>query len=149
MVDTSSLGQHSFSVAATDLTGNTVTVTVNYTVAIYGFKGFFSPIHNPPDLNVVKPGSAVPIKFSLTGNQGLLIFAADSPASRPISCDPNVPQDPVPTNTSGGSTLSYDASSDTYTYSWKTDSAWRGTCRQLVVTLRDGTPHIANFKFSN
>jgi hypothetical protein len=148
-VDTSSLGQHSFSVAATDLTGNTVTVTVNYTVAIYGFKGFFSPIHNPPDLNVVKPGSAVPIKFSLTGNQGLLIFAANSPASRPINCDPNVPQDPVPTNTSGGSTLSYDASSDTYTYSWKTDSAWRGTCRQLVVTLRDGTPHVANFKFSN
>jgi len=151
VVDTSSLGQKSFSVTATDLTGNTVTVTVHYTVAIYTFKGFFSPIHNPPDLNVVKPGSAVPIKFSLTGNQGLQIFAADSPASRPISCDPTVPQDPVAgTNTSGGSMLSYDPSSDTYTYSWKTDSAWRGTCRQLVVTLRDGTPpHVANFKFTN
>jgi len=33
-------------------------------------------------------------------------------------------------------------------YVWKTDSAWAGTCRQLLVTLNDGTQHIAYFQFT-
>ena len=48
----------------------------------------------------------------------------------------------------GGSSLSYDSGSDTYTYVWKTDKAWANTCRQLVVTLIDGTSHVANFQFT-
>ncbi|HKC63764.1 MAG TPA: PxKF domain-containing protein, partial [Pyrinomonadaceae bacterium] len=55
-------------------------------------------------------------------------------------------QDLTDTVTAGGSSLSYDASSDQYVYTWKTDSSWTG-CRQLVVTLNDGTQHVANFKF--
>jgi hypothetical protein len=151
-VDTSSLGDHQFSVTTTDLSNNRVTVTVHYTV-IYPFNGFLSPIHNPPDLNAVKPGAAIPIKFGLGGNQGLNIFVTDPPpgfpASRPINCDPKAPLDIVAgTTTSGGSTLNYDSKSGTYTYSWKTDPGWTG-CRQLIVKFRDGTTHIANFKFSN
>jgi extracellular elastinolytic metalloproteinase len=30
---------------------------------------------------------------------------------------------------------------------WKTQKAWAGTCRQLIIRLDDGTDHIANFKF--
>jgi extracellular elastinolytic metalloproteinase len=30
---------------------------------------------------------------------------------------------------------------------WKTNKAWAGTCRQLIVTLVDGTSHRADFKF--
>ena len=51
------------------------------------------------------------------------------------------------TGTAGSSTLSYDASTDTYTYVWKTEKPWAGTCRQLVVKLKDGTFHRAIFKF--
>ena len=34
-----------------------------------------------------------------------------------------------------------------YVYVWKTDKAWSGTCRQLVVKLSDNTEHRANFRF--
>ena len=33
-----------------------------------------------------------------------------------------------------------------YTYTWKTLSAWKGTCRELVVTLSDNTEHRATFQ---
>jgi len=61
------------------------------------------------------------------------------------STDPVV--DITPSDTAGNSTLTYDASSDAYQYVWKTDAAWAGTCRQLVIELNDGTDHRANFKF--
>ena len=50
------------------------------------------------------------------------------------------------TLTAGGSSLSYDAGTDTYTYVWKTSKNWSDTCRQLVVKLADGTEHVANFE---
>ena len=53
---------------------------------IHHFAGFFPPIDNPPVLNKVKAGSAVPVKFSLTGNQGLDIFAAGYPQSAQVPC---------------------------------------------------------------
>jgi hypothetical protein len=36
-----------------------------------------------------------------------------------------------------------------YTYAWKTNPAWNGTCRQLVLQLIDGTTHAANFSFTD
>jgi hypothetical protein len=39
------------------------------------------------------------------------------------------------------------SSTNRYTYVWKTDKSWSGTCRQLAVTLSDGTTHVAGFKF--
>ena len=48
----------------------------------------------------------------------------------------------------GNSGLSYDASTDTYTYVWKTDRAWAGSCRQLAIRLADYSTHYANFKFT-
>jgi hypothetical protein len=33
------------------------------------------------------------------------------------------------------------------TYVWKTDKAWAGTCRQLVIWFVDGTVARATFKF--
>ena len=88
------------------------------------------------------------MKFSLAGNQGLNIFAAGSPTSQKINCDSSDPIDLIEeTVTAGGSSLSYDASSNQYNYVWKSDKAWAGTCRQLSVKLIDGTTHVANFKF--
>jgi hypothetical protein len=114
----------------------------------YQFSGFFQPADNLPTLNVVKAGSAIPVKFSLGGDQGLNIFAAGYPVSISINCDTGAPQDVIEvTVTAGNSSLSYSAATDTYTYVWKTDKAWAGMCRQLVVRLNDGTDHVANFKF--
>jgi hypothetical protein len=36
----------------------------------YNFSGFFQPVDNLPTLNIAKAGSAIPVKFSLGGDQG-------------------------------------------------------------------------------
>ncbi|MGH2676164.1 MAG: PxKF domain-containing protein [Actinomycetota bacterium] len=115
--------------------------------ATYTFTGFFSPVNNLPTVNSVNAGRAVPVKFSLGGDQGLDIFETGYPRSQQIACDSTAPVDGIEeTVTAGGSSLSYDPASDQYTYVWKTDKAWAGTCRQLVLKLDDGSVHRANFK---
>jgi hypothetical protein len=144
--DTSTVGIKSFSVHATDRVGNSADATGTYDVA-WPFRGFLDPLSNPPVLNVVKAGQGVPVRFSLGGNRGLAIIAAGYPQSQPIACDSNAPLDTsIPATTSGGSTLTYDAATDAYTYVWKTDKSFTG-CRQLVLKLVDGSEHVANFKF--
>ncbi len=115
---------------------------------IFDFTGFFPPIDNPPIVNSVKAGGTVPVKFSLNGDQGLDIFSAGYPASNVMSCDSgSLVNDLETTDTSGNSGLSYDAASDQYIYRWKTQKAWAGSCRQLVVKLSDDIEHVALFQF--
>jgi len=114
----------------------------------FQFSGFFQPVDNLPTINVVNAGSAVPVKFSLNADQGLDIFEAGYPKSQAIACDTTSPVDVLEeTVAAGSSSLSYDASTDLYTYVWKTNKMWANTCRQLVVKLSVGSSHIANFKF--
>ncbi len=129
----------------TDAEGLTASCSFNVTV-LYNFTGFFSPINNLPTLNSANAGKNIPVKFSLSGNKGLNIFAPDNPYSVSYNCASGVQGvDIVETENPGGSTLTY--SPDTYHYNWKTEKSWEGTCRTLVVTLNDGSVHTANFKF--
>jgi hypothetical protein len=115
----------------------------------YNFTGFFQPVDNVPTFNRVKAGRAIPIKFSLSGNQGLGILATGYPVTKKIACDTSAPNDDIEqTVTAGSSSLSYDATTDQYNYILKSDSAWASTCRQLVLRLKDGTDHVANFRFN-
>jgi len=112
------------------------------------FTGFFQPIDNLPVVNIVSAGQGVALKFSLGGNKGLNIFAAGYPVSSPVTCDTSEPSDVVEeTVTAGGSSLSYSATTDQYSYVWKTDKGWKGTCRMLDIKLKDGSDHLAKFKF--
>ena len=114
----------------------------------FHFTGFFQPIENIPTTNIATAGSAIPVKFSLGGDHGLAIFAAGYPASGPVACDVNEPGSEVTeTVNAGGSSLSYDPSTDQYSYIWKTNRSWRGTCRILVVKLSDNSQHLAKFRF--
>jgi len=157
---TGTIGSKTATVAtgtAQDNVGHTsAEATCNYKV-IFNWDGFFSPIDNlDPDghyvLNSAKAGSAIPVKFSLKGDQGLNIFATATdgtkyPKSSVISCDPTADVDAIEsTVTAGQSSLQYDSTLDQYTYVWKTDKGWAGTCRQLEVKLTDGTSHKASFK---
>jgi len=147
-VDTNTVGFYTLTYTVSDPSGHTDTKVRTVQVSPYNFTGFFAPIDNPPAFNEMKAGQAAPVKFSLGGDQGLNIFAAGSPSSVQIACDNGAPILPVEqTETAGQSSLSYDATSDQYKYTWKTENAWKNTCRQLTVTLRDGTVHIAYFKF--
>jgi len=114
---------------------------------IYHWDGFFRPVDNLPTGNTAKAGSAIPVKFSLSGNQGLSIFAAGYPKPVKITCGTTDTLDDIEeTVTAGNSSLNYDAAADQYIYVWKTEKTWTG-CRQLIVKLNDGTSHEAYFTF--
>jgi hypothetical protein len=115
----------------------------------YNFTGFFQPVDNAPTLNVAKAGSAIPVKFSLGGNQGLNIFQAGYPAVATVSCNTGAASDSIETTvTAGSSSLQYDATSNQYTYVWKTASSWPNTCVRFDLGLNDGSTHsfLVQFK---
>ncbi len=142
-----SVGTTTVNCSATDSHSNTAHGSFTVTVS-YNFLGFFQPIDNLPALNRVKAGSAIPVKFSLSGNQGLNIFQQGYPGSAVTTCSALSVDDIETTLTAGGSSLSYDASTDQYIYVWKTDKAWAGSCRTLTVMFKDGTTKQANFQFT-
>jgi hypothetical protein len=114
----------------------------------YNFSGFFQPVDNTPTLNVAKAGSAIPVKFSLGGNQGLDVFAPGYPRVTTVSCGTNAPTDVIETTvTAGGSSLQYDSTANQYTYVWKTTSSWAGTCMQFDLGLNDGSAHTFLVQF--
>lgn len=141
------VGTTTVNATADDGNGHTASCSFHVTV-LYNFNGFFQPIANQPLFNVVNAGRNIPVKFSLSGNKGLNIFAPGSPSSGPVACNSSDEATVlVETETPGNSSLSYSAGSDQYHYNWKTEGAWAGTCRQLVVTLNDGSVRRANFRF--
>jgi CSLREA domain-containing protein len=111
------------------------------------YRGFLPPINNVRT-TPIHPGAGVPVQFTLGGFRGLDIFAPGSPNSVRITCPLSAGSgDVLLTDTPGNSGLSYDATTDTYTYVWKTDKAWAGTCRRLVVSFGDGSVRTADFAF--
>jgi len=129
-------------------TSKVLTVTVSGGGPVFEFTGFFPPVLNEPAFNIVKAGAAVPVKFSLAGDQGLDIFAVGSPTSSPVACAASDPVGAIEeTMTAGTSGLQYDAIEDQYVYVWKTRPAWGGSCRELTLTFRDGSVQRAQFQF--
>jgi dipeptidyl aminopeptidase/acylaminoacyl peptidase len=111
---------------------------------MYDLSGLFSPVQW--GFRTLKAGQAVPIKFSLGGDQGLDIFKDGFPRSVTMT-DCSVREatgEPVETIPAGGSSLTYDPAEDQYVYIWKTDKSWRG-CREFQLALKDGTYLTADF----
>jgi hypothetical protein len=108
-------------------------------------------LQNPPALNTRDAGSVVPVEFSLGGNLGLdVLKPSHSPSSQQISCDTGQPVQyaiTTPTSGPGDTALRYNQRQQRYTYLWETEESWAGTCRQLIVTLADGTQHRGNVRF--
>jgi hypothetical protein len=140
------LGTTTVQVTATDAAGNQAQCSFTVTVR-YNFAGFFAPVNNAPTVNAVPAGQAIPVKFSLSGNKGLNIFAAGFPGSQPMACGGGTTDDIEEAVTAGGSSLSYDATTDRYNYVWKTEKAWKGKCRKLVLKFIDGSTREALFQF--
>jgi hypothetical protein len=127
-------------------TAGTALLTVDY-----NWTGFFQPLNSDQTVcNVVKAGSAIPLKFSLHGYQGMNIFASGYPMVSTGSCA-GASLDPITdgeTVTAGNSSLNYDATADQYVYVWKTDKTWAGKAVRLTIILADGTTHYARFSFT-
>jgi hypothetical protein len=149
---TTLIGSFDFTVNAEDFLGNSSSLSHTYSV-IYDFAGFFAPVDNldeygNPILNKVKAGSAIPVKFSLAGDQGMGIFTS-GPTSVSIACEAGSATAAVEeTVSSTSSHLNYDAGEDQYVYVWKTDKGWSNSCRRFTFTLQDGTVHTADFQFT-
>jgi hypothetical protein len=147
-IDTSSIGQHSFTVTGTDVHGGTTVMTTSYTV-IYAWSGFLSVSNESTSrLNVVPAGSIVALTFGLNGDQGLGVLASGSPVSVAVSC-PSWQTRTIrpPAGTPVG--LSYSTTTSKYTYGWQADPSWAGTCREFQLATNDGTAaHTAMFKFT-
>jgi PKD repeat protein len=140
------VGTYTVTVNVTDKDGASGTKSSTHSV-LYTFSGFFQPVDNPPALNRVKAGLAVPVRFSLNGNRGVNIFEAGYPTSEPLVCQSSGIDDIEETTNAATSSLSFNPSTGQYTYLWKTDTSWANTCRQLVVKFADGTIQRAKFRF--
>jgi len=135
-------------VTVTTPAGTSATSSADQFTYTYPFTGYLSPVDNPPALNQVNRGQAIPMKFSLGGNYGLNIIAPGYPTVTQISCSTGTTVNSgTLTDTAGGSGLQYDSSTGTYTYVWKTSKSWAGTCQQFDLRLNDGTDHTADFQF--
>jgi hypothetical protein len=132
---------------AGDATYTAATRTGTLVVVVSAFSGFFQPVDNPPTVNVVNAGSAVPVKFSLGGNRGLAIFAPGYPRVLTIACAAGVVTDEIETTVAASSSgLQFDPSTGLYTYTWKTQKGWSG-CRRLELLFVDRSLRVADFKF--
>ena len=110
----------------------------------FDFDGFFDPV-SMTGPNVAKAGQAIPVTFSLGGDQGLDVvtsarFVIEGTVANPVG-------DVLDAVTAGRSGLTYDSATDSYTYVWKTDSAWAKKTGRFVLTLADGTTHTFDVGF--
>jgi hypothetical protein len=117
----------------------------------YDFAGFFGPLDNPPVVNTVKAGRAVPVKWSLLDGQGGYVTDLStfvSLTSQQVPCLSGTSTSAIESaSTAGGSGLSYDTLTNQFQYNWKTARGWAGTCRVLTLELADGQHRSAAFQF--
>jgi Tol biopolymer transport system component len=138
-IDTRFPGTHEFRVFAADQAGNPVYRSAWYRV-VYPFHGFAAPVVNG-ELNELRAGFGVPLKFSLGGAYGLEVVTTVE--QQRIDCASRMPLEIAAPATG---TLTYNASLDRYLYDWTTQKTWAGTCRSVTLSLRDGTRHAADFR---
>jgi hypothetical protein len=76
------------------------------------------------------------------------VFQAGYPRVTTVSCSTSAPEDVIETTvTAGGSSLQYNATTNQYTYVWKTSSSWVGTCQRFDLGLNDGSTHTFLVEF--
>ncbi|TNB68517.1 hypothetical protein FHJ30_19090 [Arthrobacter sp. BB-1] len=140
------VGTYNLTATATDLAGNTTTITHSYEVKRWTVKGFYQPIDMNGVLNTVKGGSTVPAKFEIfAGDRELTdVSAVDSLKASPIQCS-LLHVDDIEVTATGSTYLRYDALAGQFIYNWKTPTS-PGSCYQLTMTAKDGSSISANFK---
>lgn len=139
------VGVHTLAATATDLAGNTSTITQDYEVRAWTLRGFYQPVDMSGVLNTVKGGSTVPAKFEVFAGEseitdpGVLGFSAAK-----IQCT-GATEDAIETVAAGNTSLRYDATAGQFVYNWKTPTG-AGSCYRLTMTAADGGTLTASFK---
>ena len=102
-----------------------------------------------PVLNRAVAGTAIRLTFGMGGFEGYDVLAHGWPASRYYPCENAAagPADIQAAVDATGSSFAYGPTTHSYMYTWKTDAAWAGTCRELIFTFRDGSTRRVLFDF--
>lgn len=131
--------------------GTTATIPAGTTtpVANWNFTGFQAPVDNPPVVNLVKAGRAVPLKWRLTRSDGTPVtnLTAATITTVGVSCATGSPVDEVEETTSGGTSL-INQGNGNYQLNWKSQTSHAGTCRDLHLNIGDGITHTAKFRLN-
>jgi hypothetical protein len=148
-LDTSRVGPKTFVVQTTDNAGNSASKTVAYSV-VYDFDGFLAPLENLPRVNRWKAGVPVPVRFSLGAYRGAAPVAAGYPKIAPVACGTGA--EPPGLEKARGMWKKSSAHQSrrgrsAYTFMWRTEKRWTGSCRQLVLKLDDGSLHRVEVQF--
>ena len=116
----------------------------------YTFSGFFSPVDNPPVVNTVNAGQAIPVKWQLTLNNVPVSDPSSfvSLTSYNVNCGTLImnPESTIDEYAAGSSGLR-SLGNGNWQFNWKTSKNYANTCRIIVLTLSDGSTHTADFKF--
>jgi hypothetical protein len=148
-VNTKTAGTRTFKVTGKDLALFTTSVTNTFTVdSLFNFEGFLAPSNEPPTLNLVTPGSLVPIRWQLPDGRGGFITNPASFTSATVgslTCG-SATVVPYPETSGGSSGITFDSGTSTFIYNWQTSASWTG-CRKLTIKLRDNTLHELRFRF--
>jgi YVTN family beta-propeller protein len=157
-IDTSTPGDHTFTVIARDRAGNETRVEHAYTVAgtspdepdLASWNGFAWPVRSLPAVNHAWAGDTETVRFRLTGADDADpadVLADGSPSSVRVNCRrPGAPDDGAPARSADGDGLTRDHDG-TFRFTWATSERWSDTCRMLLVELRDGSLHRALYAF--
>jgi hypothetical protein len=128
---------------AADRRGNTASESFTVTVSAFRFKGFYSPVANPPAWNVVRRGSTVSVRWTLSGQRGttfgLEAVAKGWPQTTALSCPAGKARRDA---TAGG--WWHDWNAGRTVYRWRAPQT-RG-CWKLEVRFNDGSTRSAYFR---
>ena len=146
------VGMFAFTARATDVAGNTTTVTGSYRV-IYRWDGFLQPINDTAHqigtaTSVFKAGSTVPVKFQLKRADGSIVQANGLPAwltpAKGASTTAAVDEAAYGDAATSGSTYRWDSSGSQYIYNWGTAKNQANFYWRIGVTLDDGQTYTVN-----
>ncbi len=143
-LDTSTLGTHTAQHIASDHVGHTARSSCDYHV-VFGYRPV-GATRAPPTFNAVaRVPSPTLVTFTLSGNQGLAVFAPGYPQVQPVSCADGTPSG-APAAAQAAAPLAYAAGTDRYTYSWDSSGVATGSCVALQFGFVDGTVHEAWYR---
>jgi len=87
----------------------------------------------PPAWSSVKAGTAVNVMFDLGGNHGSDLFGEGSPSTARVDCATGAS---LGAGTVSDGNLKYKG--HRYLWHWRTERAWKGTCRALTLDFAIG-----------
>jgi hypothetical protein len=109
------------------------------------------PVDNSPALNTGKAGRTYPLKWRCIDAAGRYVrdlLSVRSITAFTINCGSlsHDSVDALEMSTPGATELRYSAGDEQFIFNWQTPNAPGTRCYRVVLTLDDGTTHMADFR---